>query len=722
MGSEELYALPLVFGRTSNALIDPDLSMTLVFWAVESSREKGGGIFRRKEPELVRQIAFLYRPILVSNYRGTQVAFDGCRIVSTKFRYGIAPSLTNLRSYLISDAWEAKPESYAGGLDLQSRDFELAHEQHTYAVPGWITDGQMLGELGDLLEQATPSQPRLDALPQLVTYESVKRSFEELDELKRLLSKEIGPLKGLELELNERTIEVLAPLKEEYARIEHSYDKRVNEIRPSVVANKRKLEDQRADRREQIQRPIDEQLHDLKGRLSDAKSKIAAYEYDETMPRGGIEKQYSLKDNLKARIKELEEERNSRIALLDEKYNRLVEEEQDRIDSLERAKQNDLKDPTAKIERVRGATNRLVNAIRGLAKNHESIVSLGINTNLVLPKQIGTIEFVAYLPVVLVEFEAESKNRTDVFSTSVMKDRQSFGDNLRGLVGMKKSPLERKDSILGLARLALSVVEDQKLSRIALVSAKRFNALRDPATQGLLTSGISKLQGLGWMKPKEAIEFHQSIQNYFVPSHSDSVETPETPMVQEDAVPMNSPSVRFVSHTGLETFVALGKLEELRKSDEEDFKKGVAGMKSAIGESVRLLRYLKSIRIPHNKKYCVDKKEDWVQNQLYLMLANSEFRARVHRERTFTVKEIEARIDFDVAGIGIEVKIFRSHQDFQRLATEMLHYTKEYSEILIPYINVEFSDDRLNSEFRFLTEQHKEIKGFFELNCSDIEH
>jgi len=168
--------------------------------------------------------------------------------------------------------------------------------------------------------------------------------------------------------------------------------------------------------------------------------------------------------------------------------------------------------------------------------------------------------------------------------------------------------------------------------------------------------------------------------------------------------------------------VEIDKLEDLRKSDEEEFNKGAPGMRSATGESVRLLRYLKSIRVPHNKQYCINKKEDWVQNLLYFMLANSEFRARVSKERTFEVKETKSRIDFDVSGIGIEVKIFRTVEDFQRLAEEMVRYTREYSEIIIPYINAGFSEERLYSEFRFLTEQFKEIRGYFELNCSDIEN
>jgi len=68
-------------------------------------------------------------------------------------------------------------------------------------------------------------------------------------------------------------------------------------------------------------------------------------------------------------------------------------------------------------------------------------------------------------------------------------------------------------------------------------------------------------------------------------------------------------------------------------------------------------------------------------------MANNEFQTHLRREQTFSVGNLEARIDFDVNGVGVEVKIFRSMQDFDRLTREMLVYGNEYGEILIPYIN-----------------------------------
>jgi hypothetical protein len=238
-----------------------------------------------------------------------------------------------------------------------------------------------------------------------------------------------------------------------------------------------------------------------------------------------------------------------------------------------------------------------------------------------------------------------------------------------------------------------------------------------------VASGIAKMQGLGWLKPKEAAEFQKSIEENFVSSGTVSmpVEKEVVPITETDESMSSLPLVRFINYNGIETQVQLGRLEELRRADTEEFNKGAPGMRSATSESVRLLRYLKSIRIPHNRQYCIEKKEDWVQNQLYIMLANSEFRGRVHKERKFSAKDVESRIDFDVSGIGIEVKIFRTVEDFQRLSDEMVRYTREYGEIFIPYINAGFTDERLNSEFRFLTEKFGEIKGYFELNCSDIE-
>lgn len=715
------YTIPLVYANTGDLPIEGDLSLALVFWAIEDKREKGGGFFRKKDAEHVTQVALLYRPVLVAKYKGSSVALDGCGTTSTQFRFGVAPSLTNLRNYLISDAWETKPESYAAGLDLQSRDFEKALDEHNYVIPGWITDPKLLGQLGDLLELSTASEEERGSLPQAITFDSARQSFEELDSLKRQLAQEIAKLHGLELELAEKTTEVLAPLREEYSKIENQYDKRIEAIRPSVTENQQRYQERQRKEREQITERIDEQLSDLKERLAEVNAKVDAYESEQKVPRGGIERQYSLRGSIESQIGELGAERRDKVGTLDEKYDALIAQEQERIDSLEEAKQKALKEPGGRIKKVGGSTERLKKAFNALVKGHESVLALGEGTVLALPKQIDRDEFVARIPIIIAKYQAGARKRSAISSVSVMKASKGMTDSFKGFVGMKQSPLEKENP--SLVVFAQEVIEDARLDQIIPSLASSADLLQTPQTRGLIVSGVAKLQGSGWIKPKDAESFLDSIKEDFEPLKPGGLPmaTPPSTIPRRAESTVSNPRIRVLNFEGKESLVQLSELAEVRRLDEEEFNKGSPGMRSATGESTQLVRHLKSVRFPYDKEYCVKKGEIWVQNQLYFMLANSQFRARVRKEHKFESKEVESRIDFDVSGIGVEVKIFREQQDLQRLAEELVRYTREYNEIIIPYINSGFSDERLYSEFRFLKEKFKEIRDYFELNCADIE-
>jgi hypothetical protein len=189
----------------------------------------------------------------------------------------------------------------------------------------------------------------------------------------------------------------------------------------------------------------------------------------------------------------------------------------------------------------------------------------------------------------------------------------------------------------------------------------------------------------------------------------------------EEAATGTAQTVRFVTYQGLERQVRIDELESLRKEDADQFNKQNPSVDYSAGYSTEIRDFLTTLRIPHNKQYCIEHSEDWVQNQLYALLANSQFQTNLHREQTFNVGDLEARIDFDVDGVGIEVKIFRGMQDFDRLTREMLVYGKEYSEILIPYINAGgLSNEQLETALSLLSEHYPQVKGHFALNCADL--
>ena len=184
------YIIPVVYTKQGKHEVDEDLGLSSLLWTLESEREKGGGLLRKKAPEKVTQVSFLYRPILVLQHQGTLFAFDGCAIQSTRFKFGVAPSLTFVRRFLRSENWAFKPEAYAAGLNRHSEDFERAKEQNSYEVRGWITDPSLVKTLSELVQNSSPSTPRTDAFPMLLSEAVASDLLADLDRLRHLMRSE----------------------------------------------------------------------------------------------------------------------------------------------------------------------------------------------------------------------------------------------------------------------------------------------------------------------------------------------------------------------------------------------------------------------------------------------------------------------------------------------------------------------------------------------------
>jgi hypothetical protein len=429
------YTIPLIVTKDLERQIDEDLSLALVFWFLECEREKGGGFLRKKNAENIIQISLLYRPLLVTKYGNTIVIFDGCGIKSTQIKYGLAPSLTHLPHYLISDNWSSKPELYAEGLNRHAQEFKSANAENSLEVRGWITEPDLMAELAKLLRVSIASESRLNALPLLIDIGKASSSLTQLDKVKDIVRSEIAPLNNIKQKLNEKTSEVLVPLQRDCSQIEDRYNKEIDKIRPAVLEKKGKYENKRMELHQQIEARLSGKLHDLLNKRDAAAAKIDAYNpYTDREPSGGINRQYSIKRSTERRIREEERKRDNQIAIVDRKYDDLIEQEQRRIDSLENQKQTALEEPRRKIREVKNATHHLAKAIDDLIENHSSVIGTGLNPSLVLPTHIDVSEFLVYLPTIISKFDEGTRSRTRFLTSCSLKDG-------KGILGGSKTSL-----------------------------------------------------------------------------------------------------------------------------------------------------------------------------------------------------------------------------------------------------------------------------------------
>ena len=688
-GMEERFSVPLVIAKDSRNPIESDLTQALVFWSLEDEREKGGGLFRKKEPERITQVSFLSRQILFTKYGKSIAVFDGCGIHSTQATFGFYPGLTHLGTFLISNNWTSKTDSYIEGLDRHSQSFEQARNEHSQGIQGWITDPVLIHDLSLMLRVAHPSEPRSDALPLLVDFAKAKAELESLDKIKHLVRSELTPLLDMKQKLKEKTSEILVPLKKECSFIEEKFNREIDRIRPEVLSTKERLESEKLEQRRKIEARFSGRLHDLQNRRDAAQSKIDAYEYSDREPKGGIDKQRSIKRNSEHRIEELESEQETQTSEVDEKYKRLASEQDERIDSIERRKQDALREPKNKIQKVEKATNRLTSAIDGLLQDHENFLSLGASSELQIPESMSANEFILYLPFVQARFDNGREQRTRILVPSSLKESKGILGGIKSIMRMKTMPLEQEWEAIAPFNESLNM--DSNSTRVLSVVARRNDFLSNHEVSSLLSSGITKLQSRGWISEKDATEFGKVLKEYYVQSEppialSSSELTPSRELQEREPEPRQP--VRFVNYLGEEKLVAMDELEAARKEDETQFALGVQKLiseqrrkdneSSLLNSVVEAIQEFKPSRRYHNEFPYQAELQGWLKSR-------------------FPGSKIEiqtgaSRPDIVIENIAIEVKGPTDNRALETLTSKCLKYSGYYDTIVMALFEPVFSE------------------------------
>jgi hypothetical protein len=686
----EYYTLPLILNTEDNAPVEEDLSIALAFRSLEDEREKGGGIIRKKRPERITCVAVVHRPILILRYGSAMTAFDGCGIVTTRVKYGITPSFTHIQNYLISDTWTTKPESYAEGLNSHSQEFEQATGEYVQELQGWITNSDLLAEVARLLNVSLPSGPNPDSLPLSINFDQAKDSLAKLDAIKFHLRGEITPLKNIKQKVNERTSEVLSSLNRERILIEEKFNREIERIRPSVLKMKERYENERMEQRQRIENRFSGRLHDSRNRRDAASAKIDAYNPDSGRePKGGIDRQYSIKQNAERRIRELKKEQEQQMDLLNEKYDALIEEQQEQINSIERRKDAALEEPKRKIKAVNSATSRLTRAMGELLENHESVIALGSSCGVAIPPHFENTEFVVYLPTVFAEFTEGSKSRIIFQPPRQLKSGKGILGGIKGLVGFKFMPLDTSNQ--SLFQFVNSISEHPKVRLACMTLANRINLLRNPDTINIISSGTTKMQTRGWLKEKESIEFRRSVSENYHPqgsiasSSSSEIGIPvkATSTRQED-----EKRVRILDFRGIEEWVTLDELDKRRREDEDQFAKGartakeLSQKKEEQGELLNLvhdaIQDFKPSKRYHNEFPYQTELQGWLKSKF--------------PSATIEIQTGASRPDIVIEDIAIEVKGPTDNNALNTLTTKCLKYSHYYNKIILCLFEPVFSE------------------------------
>lgn len=500
---------------------------------------------------------------------------------------------------------------------------------------------------------------------------------------------------------SERTSDVLAPLEKECAGIEERYNREIERIRPSVLQNKEQYENERMKHHHQIERGFSGRLHDLRNRRDAAASKIRAYNYSSRQPKGGIAKQRSIKDNAERRIKDLEGEQAEQLGLVDEKYDTLIQEQQSRIDAVEEEKQATLKEPKRKMHAVSEATRSLVKAIDNLIDEHNSVISIGSDSGISRPTNIGANDFVIYLPTIVCIFDNGIESRVKILTTNTLKGGKGLIGSLKGLVGFKYAPFEQHDDS-SLFEFVAAMEKDTEALKTIQIGATRYNTLANPETRRVWTSGVAKMQARGLIGEKDAKAFLEALDKHFIPKLHSLDETKSVVPIHT-IQPTNKPPslVRFIDYKGRERLVTIDELESIRREDEREFSLGAQALieeqkkkeeqDSLLNYIVQTIEEFKPSRRYHNEFPYQAELQGWLKSR-------------------FPTSKIEmqtgaSRPDIVIEDIAIEVKGPTDNRALETLTTKCLKYSQYYDKVILVLFEPVFSESNFR-EIQSGVERH----------------
>lgn len=513
-----------------------DMEVAALLCLAEAERKKKSGFFGGAA-ETVAFLSKLYYPVWAIPWENNCMLIDGMGTISHTILYFKPPDVEVFVEHLKRSA--TVEELYHSTLRSHSETFSSFTSQTEIPVEGFVTDKELLSDMlafiKDSRTKISRSVPESTSLipPKIDEENAVRISGKILEHYNKLQSE----IKGLQFAiatLSEETKVHVRKLRKELEQTRENYENDISNVRKEVEKKREELEKERDEKIEKIvaanEKEVNARLAERKKwerelqRLEQNKSEyekrkelrkrkndeIGEARWDTRLQ--SVQNQIS---TIKGKVRALSEfinrsrkETERTTKNLRDTYQKLIDEEEKKVTSLESLRDSEIEKKEREIEELQQETLAITDKIERLIEQKQERSSTLKEASIPWKIEAPTLIFV---PFYLIQYESEKKKRYRFRLPVIARGHKGLVMKIRKT--LRSYSLESKISTLlksrskALEKILASFKEkldkDKGIQRDISQLGMSNNLLTSIDFKEKVKKGIDELEVEGWIKPEE---------------------------------------------------------------------------------------------------------------------------------------------------------------------------------------------------------------------------
>jgi predicted nucleic acid-binding Zn-ribbon protein len=519
-----------VSAKDREEIFTKEMEMATILCLAESERRKSEGFILKKPAEKLIFIAEACYPIWLVPWRGRSLLFDGFGAISHTLTYNILPDIKTFINDLQGTA--KRSEAYSAFLSDALNYFQGFKGQEEKTMDGLVASSEFIQDFVSYIQEAkTIQRPILEKafLAPTLDETTLSSSIQDFSNLRATLKEDIASLRESMRMLNATTREHVRAIRMGIKETRKEFNEKIEELKPSVLEKVQKIQKKYDDKIIAFSKKFNRQLHQCHQecvKLEKTK-KTTAVEIKHCETKGDScklrkdgtgeahwrQKLEEYKKKLSALEKEIvdadkkledaESIKRIEISKIRSESNVKAEAAMKPLRKLEASRDAKIQMGQQEIKSLEEATSAIVEQIDKLIATKRAALNELEGMGIVQRR----IKYrLAYLPVYLVCYQANSKKRYVLYSPSFAcsmgiktKFKRVFG------VAKIKSLLQQRSKCISslLNELLIVIGHNPVFEREISDAGVKANILRTKDLRKRVRIGLERLADEGWISENE---------------------------------------------------------------------------------------------------------------------------------------------------------------------------------------------------------------------------
>ena len=461
--------------------------------------------------------------LIKSSDTNKHACFDTLNLFSSAFHYEVVPTVGDFVSQVSLDPRDIAAPTFIDRLEAYGGAFKDFAGSALQTFQGCVNDRHLTEHLIDSCRLGSDVEcvQGLFSLSPKAALHTMTHSLDALIEMKARARQDVDELsKAAEAALSAGS-RWTSYLTEQQNEIKRRYSVEIERIRPDV---ERRVTAYQV----QLETEIQSVTTRTRPLISSLQAEFARWESEEDQFKRKGDSYHReeanarrMKDRISDQLRRVQRERQAEIAKIRDRHDRLVNQEWDRISSLEKEKDRQVKELEISKSEISERFGKTREELRNLIDRKNGLIAsidgLSWETPPELQARYGERPFSLHIPLCIAKFK-NKEPRFFVASPLLLKREAGTIGALRGLLGDFDLPLEPQSVLFEQAlarRFEKALSSDQDLQREIEEMGPNRDLLRETGMKEQIIQGVIELRDLGWIEEKQCRALLASIRELY---------------------------------------------------------------------------------------------------------------------------------------------------------------------------------------------------------------